>query len=137
MEWTGGCQCGQIRYALRQRPRLIEYCHCRTCRRSVGAPVMAWAGVPLGGFKFTKGDVTNYASSESVRRSFCSRCGTSITIFSEAFPEDIYVSVTSLDDPSAMPPEIHIWRSHRLDWFDTSDELPKYVSFKSDDETEE
>jgi hypothetical protein len=97
---------------------------------------MAWAGIPLSGFKFKTSGVTSYASSEGVRRSFCGKCGTSLTLFSEAFPEDIYVSVASLDDPNAMPPELHIWRSHRLNWFDTSKELPKYVRFKSDGEAE-
>ena len=137
MTITGGCLCGHVRYEIRQQPNLVEYCHCRTCRRAVGAPVMAWAGVSLASFKFTKGDVTSYGSSEGVRRSFCGKCGTSLTIFSEAFPEDIYVSVASLDEPGAMPPEIHIWRSHRLEWFDTSDELPRFVGFKSDGEAEE
>ena len=30
----------------------------------------------------------------------------------------------------ALPPDVHVWRSGRVSWFETADELPRYVRFK-------
>ena len=136
-EVTGGCLCGDIRFKLSETPRLIEYCHCESCRKAVGAPVMAWAGVALEQFEILDGNPGRYSSSQSVERTFCKRCGTSLTIFIEEFPEEVYVSICALDDPTAMPPGVHIWRADRLPWFETADDLPRFLQFKSDGKLEQ
>jgi hypothetical protein len=65
-------------------------------------------------------------------RTFCGRCGTSLTLADDRFPDEIYVSVASLDNAEALPPEFHIWRAHRLSWLEISDHLPRYVEFRAD-----
>ena len=133
---TGGCMCGSIRFQMTGTPHLVEYCHCHSCRKAVGAPLMAWAGIAVGQFIITRGDPARFSSSPGVDRTFCTQCGTSLTIFSEEFPEEIYVAVSALDEPDSTQPEIHIWRAHRLPWLETADDLPRYVRFKSDGELE-
>ncbi len=130
---AGGCCCGAIRFEIRAEPMLVELCHCKTCRRASGAPVMALAGIPVAGFRFVKGEPGRFASSPGVTRRFCSRCGTSLTLYSEAFPDEIYVSICSLDDPEALEPEVHIWTSNKLAWFETADALPRYRRFRADE----
>ena len=129
---AGGCCCGSVRFEIAAEPVLVEICHCRTCRRASGAPAMAWAGIPLAGFRFVEGEPGGFVSSPGVTRGFCARCGTSLTIFSEAFPEEIYVSISALDDPEALAPEVHIWTSQKLGWFETADTLPRYPRFRAD-----
>ena len=129
---SGGCLCGDIRFGISGLPQLVEYCHCSSCRRASGAPVMAWAGVRLSDFEFTRGQPGRYQSSHEVERTFCSRCGASLTIYIRDYPQEIYVSISGLDDPDAMKPDVHIWRSEKLSWFETADKLPRYSSFKSD-----
>lgn len=129
---TGGCLCGDIRFRVRGRPGLVEYCHCGRCRKGSGAPVMAWAGVLRRDFEWTRGTPRIFASSEGVERGFCGRCGTTLSHASAAFPEEMYVSVAALDDAPSLPPEVHIWRCERLPWFDTADSLPRYLRFKAD-----
>ena len=131
-EAIGGCLCGDIRFKISGTPHLVEYCHCKSCRKAVGAPVMAWAGVAIKQFEIIDGNPKCYASSPGVERTFCKRCGTSITIFANEFPEEIYVSISVLDDPTVIAPTVHIWRSDRLSWFETTDDLPRYLQFKSD-----
>ncbi|BAY36106.1 glutathione-dependent formaldehyde-activating GFA [Nostoc sp. NIES-2111] len=29
--YTGGCQCGQIRYEIRAEPLTLYVCHCKEC----------------------------------------------------------------------------------------------------------
>ena len=34
---TGGCQCGAIRYEIREAPHLVYTCHCTECQRLTGS----------------------------------------------------------------------------------------------------
>lgn len=134
---TGGCLCGDVRYGANGSPVLVEFCHCQSCRRGAGAPLVAWAAFRRAEFGATAGNVTAYESSPGVVRTFCGRCGTSLTLADDRFSDEIYVSVGSFDDPESLPPEFHIWRVQRLSWIETSDSLPRYSQFKADGLTEE
>jgi hypothetical protein len=133
----GGCCCGGVRYEATGQSVLVEFCHCRSCRHAVGAPLMAWAAFRRSEFAITAGNSTVYESSPGLERTFCGRYGTSLTLSDDRFPDDIYVSVCSFHDAEKLPPEFHIWRSHRLSWLETSDTLPRYVQFRADDIVEE
>ncbi len=39
---TGGCLCGAIRYRYQGTLGAAFNCHCSICRRSAGAPFLAW-----------------------------------------------------------------------------------------------
>ncbi|MBT5434558.1 MAG: hypothetical protein HOI34_13175 [Rhodospirillaceae bacterium] len=41
---NGGCMCGAVRYAVDGAPMSSIFCHCMSCRRHTGAPVVALAG---------------------------------------------------------------------------------------------
>jgi len=129
---AGGCRCGEVRFEVAGQPVLVEYCHCRSCRHSAGAPVMAWAGFKRDAFAMLSGDPTVHEASSGVQRSFCSRCGTSLTLIDARFADEVYVALAVFDDAEAPAPDIHIWRSERLPWLEITDDLPRYVQFKSD-----
>ena len=96
---------------------------------------MAWAGFPLDAFGFVKGKPVVHESSPGIKRSFCGRCGTSLTLTDERFAEDIYVSTAAFEtseSTEALAPEVHIWRSERLPWVETADDLPRYTGFVSE-----
>ena len=128
----GSCLCGAVRIAVSAPVDLAEICHCRSCRRATGAPVMAWAGVRKDGVEIEGAALKRFASSPSVERTFCSLCGTSLTLWDRGSPEHLYVAIAILEDADRCPPEVHIWRSERLSWLETSDELPRYLRFKRD-----
>ena len=83
----GRCRCGDIRFEISGQPVLVEYCHCRSCRHSAGAPLMAWAGYRRDDFSMLSGAPTVHESSSGVKRSFCGCCGTSLTLTDERFAE--------------------------------------------------
>jgi hypothetical protein len=132
----GRCMCGDIRFEILGDPYLVEFCHCTSCRKSVGAPVMAWVGISRAYFRFVHGTPKSYLSSPGVERGFCGNCGTSISITSTAYPDEVYVSDAAIDDASSFPPEVHIWRSQSLPWLEINESLPRYLKFKSDGEME-
>ena len=128
----GHCQCGQLRYEVDAAPTQETACHCSICRRSSGAPFVAWFTVPLASFHFVQGEPSRFQSSAHGTRSFCPNCGTPITFQSTRHPQEIDVNTCSLDDPAHVPPRDHIYTSTRLPWVRLSDGLPSFPGSKSD-----
>ena len=128
----GGCHCGAIRYALSAPPQQSMICHCRTCRRISGAPVVAWLTVDPATLTITKGKPAHYASSTNVARQFCNQCGTQLTYARTDDASYIDVTTASLDDPDAFPPTHHSWLSHHIAWIKFSDGLPTFQNSRDD-----
>jgi hypothetical protein len=82
-----------------------------------------------GQVAFVKSAPTVYESSPGVRRGFCSRCGTQICFTADFIPGLIDITIGSLDDPSAIAPELHYWESKRVPWLHLADQLPRYPEF--------
>ena len=122
----GGCLCGGVRYRVSAEPSHADYCHCRMCQRSTGAPVVPWLTVAREAFAWTAGEPAVYRPSANAERLFCPACGTQLAFRDLADPLALDVTVASLDEPAAVPPSHHIWTSSRIDWFELADDLPRY-----------
>ncbi len=68
---TGGCQCGQVRYAISGPLFGAHICHCRMCQKAFGNFFAALAGVKKSDLRWTMGKPAYYRSSSIVRRGFC------------------------------------------------------------------
>lgn len=128
----GGCHCGAIRYALSAPPQQSMICHCKTCRRVSGAPVVAWLTLAPAAFAIIKGVPARYSSSANVDRQFCGHCGTQLTYARS--DDDSYIDVTtaSLHDPDAFPPTHHSWLSHDIAWTKFGDGLVAFQKSRGD-----
>ncbi len=122
---AGGCFCGAVRYEIRGHLREASHCHCPSCRRAAGAPVVTWATYPRDALRFTRGTAKELRSSPPVTRTFCAACGTPLTYVTRDEPEWIDVTVGSMDDPDAVPPVDHIWTTSQLGWLAIDDDLPR------------
>jgi hypothetical protein len=123
---TGGCHCGYVRYS-GSGPALQETnCHCSICRRTAGAAFVSWFTVRRSEFSLVHGTPSRYASSGQAERSFCPRCGTQLTFEHVDFPDEIDVSICSLDDSERVPPKDHTWTSSKLRWVQPADRLPEF-----------
>jgi hypothetical protein len=122
----GGCLCGAVRYRAWGQASGITHCHCQTCRRASAAPFVTWAGFDADKFIFTHGQPASYASSSNVIRTFCNRCGSSLTYRRLDLPGSIDITLGSLDEPAALSPEDHTWTESQLAWIKLADGLPRY-----------
>jgi hypothetical protein len=122
----GGCLCGDVRYRVRGHGRHQSYCHCRSCRLAAGASPVAWATFDDADFEVTQGALSMFTSSPVVHRGFCGRCGTSITYAHEGRVGELDVTIATLDDPSAIVPERHLWMSDRPAWPEPADGLERH-----------
>ena len=122
----GGCLCGGVRYRIGAAPSHADYCHCRMCQRAAGAPVVAWLTVAREAFAWTRGAPAVYRSSARTERLFCAECGTQLAFREIEEPDQVDVTLASLDQPQAVRPSHHIWTASRIAWFDIADDLPRY-----------
>jgi hypothetical protein len=127
---AGGCFCGAIRYEADVAPLGSMVCHCRSCRRLAGAPVVAWLTFARDRLRFTRGAPMQFHSSAHVTRTFCPGCGTPLTYANASTGEEIDVSTCTLDEPEAFPPTYHSWLSHDLSWVRCGDGLPTFQQSK-------
>jgi hypothetical protein len=124
MKLEGGCLCGRVRYAIDGPILTSDWCHCRLCQRSAGAPAVAWLTVTAGNFRYTKGEPRTFASTAKGRRQFCGDCGTQLVFFDGEVERDI--TIASLDEPAQMPPQDHIWTMSQLPFVKLEDGLPRH-----------
>jgi hypothetical protein len=115
-ELTGRCLCGNVRYRAIGAPLWAAHCHCESCRRATGAPLTTYAGFAADKFAWTAGEAVAFASSPGVLRTFCGRCGTSLTYQGERWPGEMHVLVATLDRPDAVTPKREAFAEERLPW---------------------
>lgn len=128
---TGGCFCGFVRYAADAAAFHETICHCSDCRRVVGAASVAWFSVKRAALRYTGGEPASFRSSPAVTRRFCGRCGTSLTYESDRHPDEVDVTICSLDDPDALPPKDHTYAARKLGWTQLCDGLPAYKELRT------
>src|SRR2546425_7555073 len=111
----------EIRYETAGTPFHQMNCHCSICRRTTGAPFVAWFSVPRSKFRFVQGAPTRFRSTPKGMRSFYPHCGTQLTFKHDDASDEIDVPTCSLGDPERLPPEDHTRTSSKLGWVKLAD----------------
>lgn len=101
--WSGGCQCGAVRFRAHGAPKTASICHCRMCQKAVGNYFAAFAAFEVSNVEFTRGKMSIFKSSDFARRGFCAACGTPLSYqWDEAI---LSLSIGAFDDPDQFLPE--------------------------------
>jgi hypothetical protein len=122
----GGCYCREIRYEVSGQPFNETNCHCTICRGTTGGTFVSWFSVPKSAFRWFSGEPTRFHSTPQGVRSFCPRCGTQLSFEHAAYPDELDITTSSLDDPDQVPPKDHTQTETRLRFVRLSDGLPEY-----------
>jgi hypothetical protein len=120
----GSCLCGAVRFEIAGDLKAPDACHCRQCRKHTGH-YLASTDVPRSALTVHGSEhVAWYASSEKVRRGFCSRCGS--TLFWDPVHRDwTGVAMGAFDTPTRTRLAIHIFVAEKGDYYDIADGLPQ------------
>jgi hypothetical protein len=97
--FTGGCQCGAVRFhaaELRDNPHV---CYCRMCQKATGNLFAALVGVRHEHLTWTRGKASEFNSSDVAARGFCPNCGTSLYYRSLGGPH-VSISIGAFDEPN-------------------------------------
>jgi hypothetical protein len=99
----------------------------------VGSSFVSWAVIPLKDLNHIGEQPTIHVTDEKVERSFCSKCGSSISYFQRS-RDTIDITVGTMDDPSFVKPSKHIWDKKRIHWVKMDDGLPHFSEWSAGSE---
>ncbi|HEX4893788.1 MAG TPA: GFA family protein [Hyphomicrobiaceae bacterium] len=116
--WSGGCQCGAVRFRTRDLGR-ASLCHCRMCQKAFGG--IGGLLVTAKDLEWTRGAPSHFQSSDAIRRGFCRECGTPLTF---EWDGGIDVAIAAFDHPGEVEPTIQLAAEFRIPWFDRLHQLP-------------
>ena len=104
-EYSGGCQCGAIRFQARGELTHSSICHCRMCQKAAGNFFAALIGVPRDALTWTRGSPATFNSSDKAARGFCRYCGTPLT-YDYFDSKHINLTTGSFDEPAKFAPRM-------------------------------
>ena len=115
----GGCACGALRYRLASEPMFIHCCHCLNCQRQTGSAFVINLLIEADRVEVVKGTAQPIEvprDDGSVQRIFrCPRC--QVAVFSEYGRREVrFVRGGTLDDPTDITPDVHIFTRSKVGW---------------------
>ena len=117
----GGCDCKAVRYRLESTPLFVHCCHCRWCQRESGASFALNAMIEadrvtnLGVEPEVVDTPSDSGLGQKVAR--CPKCRVAVwSNYAGAGPIVKFVRVGTLDNPDALPPDIHIFTQSKQPW---------------------
>ena len=132
--YTGGCQCGKVRYELSGEIYRLNICHCKDCQRQSGSAFGMSLVIPKESFKLTSGELKTFQLSADSGRvktcAFCPDCGVRIYNQTSALNS---LKPGTLDDTSWLMPDGHYWTKSKQGWFVLPNNIPCYETYEHGD----
>ncbi|MET0563254.1 MAG: GFA family protein [Gaiellaceae bacterium] len=123
----GGCACGVVRYRLTSEPMFVHCCHCLNCQRQTGSAFVINLLIEADRVELLSGepepvDVSrDDGSTQRIHR--CPDC--QVAVYSEyGRPEVRFVRGGTLDEPSSVAPDVHIFTKSKLPWVTLPEDVP-------------
>jgi hypothetical protein len=133
--FEGGCACGSVRYGLTAEPLFVHCCHCLNCQRQTGSAFVVNALIETGRVEVVAGEpvAIDVARDEGPPQRIwrCPEC--QVALFSRYGRDEFrYVRGGTLDDPSSVAPDVHIFTRSKLPWVVLPDGVPAFEEFYDD-----
>jgi len=118
--FDGGCACGTLRYRMQSAPMFVHCCHCKDCQRQTGSAFVLNALIETDRAQLLSGDPqpssmpTDSGKPHRVFR--CAQCGTAVWSEYGGVAALRFVRVGMLDEPAALPPDVHIYTRSKQPW---------------------
>ena len=138
-EIQGGCLCGSVRFTGKSAPIASYACHCRFCQRSLGTAYRAAMSFNLDDVQFNDGELRTYTykSDEHGRElniHFCPTCSTQVTVTTERFPDRRVMMIGTLDDPSLIDVNTHMFADESFHWVSAYDDDVVYAKHRMNED---
>jgi hypothetical protein len=129
----GGCACGAVRYGLTSPPMFVHCCHCHDCQRQTGSAFVINALIETDRITLRSGSLQPVAMpTDSGRPHHIHRCTTCHTALWSDYGGRAalrFVRVGTLDNPSALPPDVHIYVRSKLPWVALPEGVPAFDAY--------
>lgn len=119
---NGSCFCGAVRYGLETAPMFVHCCHCTDCQKQTGSAFAINALIETDRITLLAGSLepepiemkTDSGRPHDIYR--CPKCLTALWSDYSRRKVTRFVRVSTLDNPSALPPDVHIFTRSKLNW---------------------
>jgi hypothetical protein len=128
----GGCACGAIRYRLAAPPMFVHCCHCRDCQRQTGSAFVLNALIEADRME-VRGETsgvpvpTDSGKPHVIHR--CPRCQVALWSVYGGRNAIRFVRVGTLDRPSELAPDVHIYTRSKQPWVVLPPEVPAFEAY--------
>jgi len=126
----GRCACGAVRYRLVSPPMFVHCCHCLDCQRQTGSAFVLNAIIETDRIELLSGEpepVRVPADSGRPHDIYrCSVCQTAMWSDYGGRPKLRFVRVGTLENPSALKPDVHIFTRSKQPWVQLPPEVPAF-----------
>jgi hypothetical protein len=132
-QFRGSCACGAVRYELGSRPMFVHCCHCRDCQRQTGSAFVLNALIETDRVALLSGNVealrvpTDSGRPHEIHR--CTSCKVAVWSVYGGIAKLRFVRVGTLDDPAALPPDVHIYIRSKLPWVALPENVPAFEAY--------
>jgi hypothetical protein len=131
----GGCSCGAVRYRLTSEPLFTHCCHCLNCQRQTGSAFVINVLIETDRVQVLATDPQPVdVPRDDGGKQTIFRCPTcQVAVYSHYGHRGIlFVRAGTLDDPSGVAPDVHIYTGSKLPWVVLPDSVPAFeVYYKS------
>ena len=117
----GGCGCKTLRYRLKSAPLFVNCCHCRWCQRETGSAFVLNAVIEADRVELLSGEpdvvLTPSLSGKGQKIARCPKCKIGVwSNYGGASDKLRFVRVGTLDEPDALPPDMHVYTASKQPW---------------------
>lgn len=116
---TGGCACGAISYASTSTPLFSFHCQCRACQKMTGTGHSS-AFICRDAETEFSGQLTWFErqapSGNVVKQGFCATCGSPVVNRNSGYPDKVYLTAGSMNEPSGFKPQKVVHRDEGHVW---------------------
>lgn len=117
--FSGGCLCGAVKYTCEGEAMFAGHCQCTVCRKLSGTGHSSFFAVPADSLHLEgKTGFHEYGadSGNTVRRHFCSGCGSPIYAENSGMPELRMLCASNLDNPELFQPGLVVYTKSAVSW---------------------
>ena len=129
----GGCACGEVRYRLTSEPLFVNCCHCLNCQRQTGSAFVVNLLIEADRVELLAGapQPVDVPRDEGLPPQTIFRCPTcQLAVYSEyGRPEVSFVRGGTLDDPTRVTPDAHIFIRSKVGWVVLPESVPAFETY--------
>ena len=128
----GTCSCGSIRYRLNASPMFVHCCHCLNCQRQTGSAFVINVLVEAEHVQLLKGEPAavevprDDGSKQRIMR--CPACQIAVWSYYTK-PTIAFVRAGTLDVPSSVKPDVHIYTRTKAKWLKLPKRTPSFRNY--------
>ena len=130
---AGGCSCGGVRFRLTAAPMFVHCCHCLDCQKQTGGAFAINALIETDRIEMLAGAPepvsmpTDSGRPHDIYR--CPECKVAVWSDYGRRPYLRFVRVSTLDDPHAIVPDVHIYTRTKVPWLALPADVPAFAEY--------